>query len=1085
MSHLFSKIVITDAIKNIDIPDISSKIAIIQWWLDMYNAGSLQKKSEKEFEWVYNESLFGYILGYTSIQNTEYTREKEPRNESNGQKCDIGLGFYAADISDTQAIVELKDAVTSLDRPQQRAGNLTPVQQAFKYKPLYNSKWVIVSNFFEIRLYTDTYQDFESFTLRELVDPQNNYENFYRFYTLFHRDALIQKIWESKTEHLLAKVRIDEEKISKEFYKHYKDLRLELMRNIWKNNPETRNADVIEKAQRIIDRIVFICFCEDRWLLPQNKLKENIIRSKESDFTPWEVLKKFFQWIDLGSEKLGIPNGYNGGLFRADPAIDALIVDDAIIEQFVALGDYDFTEDGGQLSVEILGHIFEQSISDIEEIRTQIENQGKLEEEKQTEQKVSKRKKDGIFYTPAYIVNYIVENSLGRYLREHEDSLKEKYALKEDINEKNYRKREIDAYMEYQKILQNVKVLDPACGSGAFLVRVFDYLKDENIRVDRILNGENNTISMIEADANAFYAEILKNNIYGVDLNEESVEITKLSLWLKSAVRGKKLVTLDNNIKCGNSLIDDRVVAGDKAFDWNIEFADIMASGWFDVIVGNPPYVKESTNRNAFEGLHNHSCYQGKMDLWYFFTWLGLEIVKKETWLVGYIAPNNWITNDGASNMRNKISNSAKIIEFIDFADFKVFDSAWIQTMICILRRSMFNQEYSFKYSKIIDSELSLNEVQNFLLNVKSDKHISYMATFDKEKFTNTIFSFPNKFNELLLNKIESKNNFHLKKDEIFSGIDIGQDFVNAKSQSVLGIGINIGDGVFNLSEKEFNNYNFSLEEKALIKPFYTTKEIGRYYSRKKNDFWVIYTPSKFKNSNEITPFPKIKNHLDRFQKIITSDNKPYGLHRTRNEKIFKGEKILSIRKCLYPTFSYTDFNTYVNRTFNIIQTNRLNLKYLTAILNSSLVKFWLKEKGKMQWDIFQVDINPLISIPLIIDNDTIPFIERADTMLSLNKELHEKGDAFLKNISTKYHIEKITRKLEKWWELDFAGFIKELKVSISLEEQEELMNYFEKRASEVREIVSRIETTDKEIDEMVFELYGLTEEERRVVLEA
>ncbi len=134
-------------------------------------------------------------------------------------------------------------------------------------------------------------------------------------------------------------------------------------------------------------------------------------------------------------------------------------------------------------------------------------------------------------------MNYIVENSLGRCLREHEESLKEKYALKEDINEKNYRKREIEAYMEYHKILQNVKVLDPACGSGAFLVRVFDWLKDENIRVDRILNGENNTISMIEADANAFYAEILKNNIYGVDLNEESVEITKLSLWLKSAIK--------------------------------------------------------------------------------------------------------------------------------------------------------------------------------------------------------------------------------------------------------------------------------------------------------------------------------------------------------------------------------------------------------------------------------------------------------------------------------------------------------------------------------------------------------------------
>ena len=456
----------------------------------MYDTGSLQKKSEKEFEGVYNESLFGTILGYTSIVSGEYTREKEPRNESNGQKPDIGLGFYSPTIATTQAVVELKDAATSLDRPQQRAGNLTPIQQAFKYKPLYNSKWVIVSNFFEIRLYTDTYQDYESFTLRELVNPADDYSVFRQFYTLFHASRLTSKSGESETERLLARVRIEEEKISKEFYKEYKSLRLELMRDIWKNNPESQNADVIEQSQRIIDRIVFICFCEDRGLIPQNELSYRVAQAKTFGFAPWEMLKKFFISIDSGDVSLGIPDGYNGGLFRPDASIDALRISDSIIERFVALGRYDFSEDGGQLSVEILGHIFEQSISDIEEIRAKIETSGKVDEELSTDKKVSKRKKDGIFYTPAYIVNYIVENSLGKYMSEHEEALQEKYALKSDINEKNYRKREIDAYTEYQKILQNVKVLDPACGSGAFLVRVFDWLLAENQRVANILYAE-------------------------------------------------------------------------------------------------------------------------------------------------------------------------------------------------------------------------------------------------------------------------------------------------------------------------------------------------------------------------------------------------------------------------------------------------------------------------------------------------------------------------------------------------------------------------------------------------------------------
>jgi hypothetical protein len=113
------------------------------------------------------------------------------------------------------------------------------------------------------------------------------------------------------------------------------------------------------------------------------------------------------------------------------------------------------------------------------------------------------------------------------------------------------------------------------------------------------------------------------------------------------------------------------------------------------------------------------------------------------------------------------------------------------------------------------------------------------------------------------------------------------------------------------------------------------------------------------------------------------------------------------------------------------------------------------------------------------------PFIDRADVMLTLNSELHTMSDGFLRNISAKYKIEKVTRKLEKWWELDFADFMKELKAKIGFEEQEELMAYFDKRATEVRDIVSRIAATDCEIDDMVFELYGLSDEEKRVVLES
>jgi type II restriction/modification system DNA methylase subunit YeeA len=144
------------------------------------------------------------------------------------------------------------------------------------------------------------------------------------------------------------------------------------------------------------------------------------------------------------------------------------------------------------------------------------------------------------------------------YLEEKENECLAKY------------KKENEAYQAYQHILQNIKVLDPACGSGAFLVKVFDYLYAENKRVGQIVK------SLFDDDE--IYKSILRHNIYGVDLNPESVEITKLSLWLKSAQKGKKLNNLDDNIKCGNSLIDDPAVAGDRAFDWQKEFSDIMGA---------------------------------------------------------------------------------------------------------------------------------------------------------------------------------------------------------------------------------------------------------------------------------------------------------------------------------------------------------------------------------------------------------------------------------------------------------------------------------------------------------------------------
>ena len=169
------------------------------------------------------------------------------------------------------------------------------------------------------------------------------------------------------------------------------------------------------------------------------------------------------------------------------------------------------------------------------------------------------------------------------------------------------------------------------------------------------------------------------------------------------------------------------------------------------------------------------------------------------------------------------------------------------------------------------------------------------------------------------------------------------------------------GKGIFNLSDEEYKELELSTEEQKLIKPFYTSTELHRYYADEKNKLWVIYTDSKFKNKAKMKPYPKIKAHLDRFSAVITSDNKPYGLHRARCEDFFKGEKILSLRKTIAPCFTYTDFDCYVSQSYNVIKTSRFNLKSLVAILNSSVIRFWLRYKGKMQGNNFQVDKEPLL----------------------------------------------------------------------------------------------------------------------------
>jgi hypothetical protein len=577
--------------------------------------------------------------------------------------------------------------------------------------------------------------------------------------------------------------------------------------------------------------------------------------------------------------------------------------------------------------------------------------------------------------------------------------------------------------------LADIAVCDPAVGSGAFPVGMMA----EIVRI-------RHTLSLyIEDEERTSYTLkrcCIENSLYGVDIDPGACEIAKLRLWLSMVIEEqdiksiKPLPNLDYKIVCGDSLmrleknlfnnepflkleelkplyfnetnpsqkqkykeqIDDlifQITEGHTDFDFEVYFSEVFhRKGGFDIVIGNPPYIKEYTFRNAFNGLRKSPYYQGKMDIWYFFACKGIDLLKKDTGILTFIAQNNWTTSYGASKMRNKVIQDTKILQMIDFGSYMIFKNSNIQTMIIMFKSDTKTDNYTFDYRKLEGKNLHFNDVLDLLNHKQNPKAIYLNPIIQRNIFENKPLTFSSRQIDAILNKISKKSNFKLKENEVAQGIVAPQDYV-IKSHLKNIPNFSVRDGIFVLSNKEKEKIPFYEEELRLIKPFYTTKELERYYGKKENKEWVIYTDSKYKNPENIKPYPNIKNHLDRFQEVITSDNKPYGLHRARNEKFFKGEKIIAVRKCLQPVFTYTDFDCYVSAAFYIIKTGRINLKYLTALLNSKLIAFWLKHKGKMQGENYQIDKEPLLALPIkkIPNEQQQLFIDLVDKIIAAKKE--------------------------------------------------------------------------------------------------
>ena len=539
--------------------------------------------------------------------------------------------------------------------------------------------------------------------------------------------------------------------------------------------------------------------------------------------------------------------------------------------------------------------------------------------------------KRGEIYTPENIAKYMSRVIIYHYLTENLLLEENSYKIKEltwNLVCKNSEIKESRLANKIYMLLKGIKILEPSFGKGILVIEIYKLIM-------KIIKNIGKTHKNIKK-------EIFKS-FYGFEIKKNSVNETFEYLNRK----------ISDKIELFNFKNDDFLLLN----------LNKRINEKFDLIIANPPYIKEKENKELFTPFKNSEYYQGRMDIWYLFLQYSIELLK-DGGITTYIIPNNWITSNGASKLIKSIKDKTRILSVIDFNNYEVFEDASIQTMVLTLKKEKTDNTYYCYYK----SKNRNTEPNDFL----------YTEAFKKVKVSyrnNGVIFTDEKIIELL-NKISKRSNFKLLRlKEVTQGIVHPQNTVS-ESDTLKG-DFKLKEGIFVINTNEKLKLNLTKKEKSIVKPTYTTKELKKYFKKGKPKFWTIYTSKEFNKPEIINKYPNIKKHLDKYKEIITSYHKPYGLHRARKEYFFKkGPKIILPRKSLFPTFTYMEEECYPTFTFNVIKTDRINLKYLTLLLNSKIIAFWLKYRGKMQGKIFQIDISPLIDLPIVNNVSDIKLLE-------------------------------------------------------------------------------------------------------------
>jgi len=1004
---IFQKSVINKHLKNLDQNQVEDAYQKFKTNYSPAKIEKIKKLKEEEYQDGFLRDLFVDVFGYILKPDDNYNLAREFKNQGDGKKAD-------------GAILKNEKAVAVIELKSTKTKDLKSItEQAFNYKNNQpECKYVITSNFQKLRFYIDYANEFEEFDLFYMQK-----EEFELLYLILN----INSVFSDLPQKLKEETKFHDQEISDKLYKDYSDFKNKLFENLIENNPGFDKLTLFKKSQKLLDRFLFILFAEDSGLLPPNSISRIIDtyhKLEELDaYKPiYDIYKQYFGYLNIGRKgKTNVDDipAYNGGLFYDDDLLDNLKIDDKIlINDLLKLSEYDFNI---EVDVNILGHIFEHSLSEIEEITAEIEGTT-------TDKSKSKRKKDGVFYTPKYITQYIVENTIGTLCNEKREELE----IKEIEFDGTYRtkdsklsskgKKLYKKLNDYKDWLLSLKIIDPACGSGAFLNQALNFLIQEHKDIDDIIAElTNSALRLFDTEKS-----ILENNLYGVDINEESVEIAKLSLWLRTAHKDRKLSNLNNNIKCGNSLCDDPEIAGEKAFDWRKEFPDIIQSSGFDLLIGNPPYgaVFSKKEIEYYNKRYKHQSYQ--LDSYLLFVEKSNELVKKNGF-IGYIMPNTWLSTLLTDKIRKFIFNTFSILHINHYSYF-VFEDATVET-----------DTYILKATKPKNNSININIVNK---DNSISKAINQSIWIDKDGQPINIYE---------TQEIQSLK----KKLEKFEKLgDITEIVQGVKP-------FQKGKGKPPQDKEIMDTKPFVQIEKVdnSFRPLLRGSLMNRYQILWNKDYWISY--------GDWLAEPRYSAKFDVPEKLAIRQT---------------GDSLIA---CFDNKQFICRDNLYIIRD----DSGNQNIKFILTLINSRLLTWYFRnilnpEQGKAMAQVKRGHIQLLPIAISITKEQQQNFIEKADKMLDLNTRFQEKKNKFLNRVRDNFEIET-NKKIESFYETNFRTFVAELKkqkIKLSLVQQDEWEEYFNAYKNEINLLQDDVNATDKEIDQMVYKLYELTEDEINII---